>query len=331
MGHLDPLEAVGIASQRLVARDRTPGSPGVAGRPWKYASPSRCDEPVQQRIERGEVARVEDDLSAGEPGPRRLADDGSRRRGRPPRRRPPRRRAPSRARRRATKSRDRSRPVARAQRGRAARACRRRRRRARCASALIREAPRGSGRRPPRATGTTIAARRSSSSAPSCVERGGDVSGPVEADARLAHELRVAAAAAVQRPAARRRAPRGARSSTGRRGSPRRSSPGSRSSAASSRRGRGATHPPTARGPAGARPTNVSSNLAGSATAPSAVQRVGALARIVRPARRRRRAAAGRRRRLPLVRRMEDRRVGRVRDHDGLDAARSRARDERRG
>ena len=42
------------------------GKPGVPGRPWKYAIPSRCDDPVQSGSSAGEVARVEDGLVARE-------------------------------------------------------------------------------------------------------------------------------------------------------------------------------------------------------------------------------------------------------------------------
>ena len=82
MRHLDPVEAVGVARERLVGTVEL----GEAGRP-RAAVEVRHPEPVGRarpaRVERGEVARVEDDLPPREPRPRgrpervaRLARDG---------------------------------------------------------------------------------------------------------------------------------------------------------------------------------------------------------------------------------------------------------------
>ena len=115
-------------------------------------------------------------------------------------------------------------------------------------------------------------------------------------------------------PGGRTRAPRGARSSTGRRGSRRRSSPAPRRRSASSSDASGpiVVQPVS---PSGARPTKVSSYRPGSAAAPSARRTSAPLRGLSDQL-----AATTRTRppvdRLALRRRVEDRRVGRVRDHD---------------
>ena len=82
MGHLDPVEAVGVPRERLVGAVEL----GEARRP-RAAVEVRHPEPMGRarpaRVERREVARVEDDLPPCEPRPRgraervaRLARDG---------------------------------------------------------------------------------------------------------------------------------------------------------------------------------------------------------------------------------------------------------------
>ena len=212
----------------------------------------------------------------------------------------------------------------------AARGPHRRSRELRTASpALTASAPRGTGRRSSESDGVRMALRRSSSSRTSVSSAPGTSSGSVERDASVADELRMAAAPAVygRQPAGERLEQRVRRRVVQARGevdvvaaqlvgeAVRRK----RRNAADARR----TSP-------GVCPANVSSYRSVVEVRVEPPEHVRALVRVVGPARGDDPDTAARER-LARVRRVEDRRIDRVRDQRPAPRARSRAPDARRG
>ena len=121
MGHLDPVEPVGVAARATRSARRTPGSPASPGA--RGSTPSRAGATSRSRSGRaprsGSCGRRP---GAGCPAPTTAARARSRRRARRRRRTPPRRRAPSRARRRGRRdASDRASPASAVRRRRAQR------------------------------------------------------------------------------------------------------------------------------------------------------------------------------------------------------------------
>ena len=305
VGDLDPREAVRRAAAPR-RPDRTPGSPAYPGRPCRYAVASRCVASRASAAERLEVARQEDAL------PRRTAPSPRGDLVTEPAPSPPggvRPRRPT------------TRPLADREEPRVlgpARACAHRRaaRRARGGHeasdrrAVIRAEPRGSGPQPPRAgdpdRGTALVELRDQP-----IERIRHLLRLVERDARLADELGMPTARPERPPAGRSRAPRAARSSTGRCGS----APGrrrcARSSSASARAERAEHADALERLVRPTRERQLVAVVIEVRVEPR--EDVRALVRVVRPARRDH-ADAPPLERLALGGRMEERRVDGVRD-----------------